>query len=325
MNTKKYLHMFGELAERDEIPRELYDTLVAKIAENGGRMDKRIYKIYLSELEKRRLFDVDGAPYVTKNSAKTDGTYKYRHPGNPFRYIANAFCGVVLKIIGYAAGALLFGVWRVKGKKKLKGLRSYITVSNHIGYLDIVLTRRATGRKKLYVVAAPHNRKMNLGGALLAAACVLPLPSGFRGAKPFADMLQYASDRGAAVHFYPEKSMWIGYKKPRPYKDGAFHYADRLGIPVVPMLYCYGKPKGLRRLLHMPKMSIEIADPIYADASLPPRERRKDLADRAFGSAAGLYESFYGIPLEYETDDTATATETEGAETPDADGQAINV
>ena len=304
MNAKKYLHMFGELAERNEIPRELYDLLVAKIAENGGRMDKRVYKTYLSELEKRGLFDAEGAPFVTKNSAKTDGTYKYRHK-NPLRHIARAVAVTVLKLIGYVAGALLFGVWRVKGRKKLKGLRSYITVSNHIGYLDIVLTRRATGGKKLYVAVAPHNRKMNFGGAILAAAGALPLPSGFRGAKPFADMLEYVSARGAAVHFYPEKSMWIGYKKPRPYKDGAFHYAYKLGVPVVPMLYCYGKPKGLRRLFHMPKMSIEIADPIYADAALSPRERNKDLADRAYRATVELYESFYGIPLEYGSEPTA--------------------
>ena len=303
MNAKKYLHMFGELAERNEIPRDLYDMLVAKIAENGGRMNRRVYDFYLSELEKRGLFDAEGAPYVTKNSAATDGTYKYLHPKNPFRYIARAFCATVLKIIGYAAGALLFGVWRVKDKKKLKGLGAYITVSNHIGYLDVVLTRRATGGKKLYVAVAPHNCKRNLGGAILAASAAIPLPNGFRGVKPFSDMMRYAADHGAAVHFYPEKSMWIGYKKPRPYKDGAFHYADKLDVPVVPVFYCFGKPKGLRKLLRMPKMSIEIADPIYADKSLPPRERRLDLAARATEATAALYEGFYGIPLVYETSD----------------------
>ncbi|MDE6293614.1 MAG: hypothetical protein K2L88_03200, partial [Clostridiales bacterium] len=64
MNTKNYLKMFEGLAENGELPRELYDSLVAKIQERG-KMTKDIYDYYLTELEKRRLFDVDGAPFDT--------------------------------------------------------------------------------------------------------------------------------------------------------------------------------------------------------------------------------------------------------------------
>lgn len=300
MNTKKYLQMFGELADKKEIPLELYGMLVSEIAKDG-RMTKRVYGVYLTELEKRGLFDAEGAPFDTRKSAKTDGTFKYRH-NNIFWHIAHGFCAGVLKIIGYVAGGIGFGVWRVADRKKLKGIPSYIATSNHIGYLDIVLSRRAAGAKRFYAVVAPHNCKRTLGGAILKATAAVPLPSGIRGAKPFSEMLEYAKSKKSVIHIYPEKSMWIGYKKPRPYKDGAFYYADALDLPVVPVLYCYCKPNFLRRTLHLPKIKIRICDPVYADKTLKPRERRKDMNARAFAELKAVYEAHYGIPLEYEND-----------------------
>lgn len=299
MNTKKYLKMFEELADSGEIPRELYDSLVAKIQERG-KMTKSIYDYYLTELEKRRLFDVDGAPFDTNKSAKTDGTYVYKRTKNPFWHISHGFWSTVFKLIGFFGGAVVFGVWHVKGRKKLKKLGPCITTSNHVGFLDAVLTLRATGMQNRYIVAAPHNCKDTVGGKILCAAGEVPLPINFKGMRPFNEMLEYAAERKSAkIHFYAEKSMWIGYKKPRPYKDGAFYYADKLNIPVVPMLYCFKEPKGLRRLLHLPKAVIKIGEPIYVNTELPPRERKADLAQRTYDATAALYEEFYGVPLTY--------------------------
>lgn len=298
MNTKKYLHFFGKLAESGELPRDVYDKVVAEIAKDG-KMTKRVYGIYLDELEKRRLFDVDGSPFTTDKSAKTDGTFVYRRPKNPFWHLAHAFWSVTFRLIGFFGGATVFGVWRVKDRKKLKKLGACITLSNHVGYLDAVLTLRSTGMKRRYIVVAPHNCKRSLGGAILYSAGVIPLPISIKGARPFNDMLHYVAGKKANIHFYAEKSMWIGYKKPRAYKEGAFFYADLLDIPVVPMLYCFKEPRGLRKLLHLPKAVIRIADPLYADKSLPRKDRKRDLAERAAKATQGLYEEFYGKPLEY--------------------------
>lgn len=299
MNTAQYLAMFGKLAEEDKIPRELYDKLTSEIAADGGRMTKRVYKLYLNELEKRRLFDVDGAPFDTKKSAKTDGTYVYKRPKNPFWHIIHAFWATIFKFLGWIGAGIFFGVWRVKDKKKLKKIGACITTSNHVGYLDALLTRRSMGCKKQYIVCAPHNVKYTLGGWILRSATEIPLPINMKGTRMFNEMLEYVAERGAAIHFYPEKSMWIDYEKPRPYKEGAFLYADKLGIPVVPMLYCFKQPRGLRKVLHLHKAVIKIADPIYPDESLSPHERKVDLANRAYAAAVEIYEQFYGVPMTY--------------------------
>lgn len=299
MNTKAYLGLFKYSLDAGELPQDLYDEVVAKV-EAEGKMTKKIYYEYLDELERRRLFDVDGTPFNTKNSAVTDGSYVYKHPKNPIWHIAHGFWSTIFKLLGgYMLGAFGYGVWRVKDRKKLKGIKACVTTSNHVGYVDALLTRRALGMRKQYIVAAPHNCKNDLGGKLLKSATIIPLPSALSGNKPFMEMLEYVRDRGGAIHFYPEKSLWARYTKPRPYKDGAFFYADRLDVPVVPMLYCFHKPRGLRKLLGLAKVTIKIADPIYADKSLPARERKSDMARRAEQAVAKLYEEFYGKPLTY--------------------------
>lgn len=298
MNTKKYKELLQYSLEHGDIPQDLYDRMLAEIARDG-KMNKRIYGLYLSELEARRLFFVDGAPFDTTNSAKTDGTYIYKRTKNPFWHLGFAVIGNGFKVLGGLAAAIGFGVWRVKDRKKLRKLGACVTLSNHVGYLDSLLTRRALGFKRTYAIVAPHNCKNNIGGKIMGVGGCLPLPSSMRGLKPFTEMLEYCKSKKAAIHFYAEQSMWIGYEKPRPYKDGAMLYADKLDLPVVPMFYCFGKARGLRKLLHMPKVTIKIGEPIYADKSLPPNKCVVDLRERAMAETQKLYEEFFGKPLEY--------------------------
>ena len=300
MNTKNYKRLFAEVYEKGEIDKELYDLLLGEI-EVDGKMTKRIYKLYLEELERRRAFDVDGTPFDTRNSAKTDGTYVYMRPKRPFWHFWHAVSATIFKFIGWFGSGVGYGVWRIKDRKKLKKLKHkpFITVSNHVGYIDAVLTRREMGCKKQYIVAAPHNCKNTFGGRVLKSATMIPLPITLSGTKLFNERLEYVRDRNAAIHFYAEKAMWVRYRKPRPYKDGAFVYADKLDVPVVPMLYCFKRARGLRRLFGLAKAVVRIADPIFADKSLPMRERRADLAERSAKAVRELYEDFYGIPLEY--------------------------
>lgn len=305
MNTKAYLKLLEYSLKEGDIPQDLYDSTIAEI-QKDGKMTKRVYSYYINELEKRRLFYADGTPFNPENSAKTDGTYIYKHTKNPFWYIGHAFFSTIFKFLGWIGGGIGYGIWRVKDAKKFKKLGACITLSNHVGYLDALITRRALGCRKQYIIAAPHNCKPTVGGAVLRAATVLPLPISFAGARPFNEMLEYVAKRKAAIHFYAEQSLWLHYRKPRPYKEGAFIYADRLDIPVVPMLYCFPEPKGLRKLFGMPKVVVRIADPLYVDRSLAPAKRKKDLCDRAYAAAVALYEDFYGVPMKYIDNDEPT-------------------
>ena len=298
MNTKKYKKLLEYSLGNGDIPQELYDAALAEI-ERDGKMTKRVYNWYLNELESRRLFHVPTVPFTTEGSAKTDGTYVYKRTKNPFWHLGFAAVGGGFMLASRIAAAIGYGIWRIKDRKKLKGLGACVTLSNHIGMLDCIISRRAIGFKRAYAIVAPFNCKNNVGGKLLGVGGCLPLPTSMRGIKPFTEMLEYAKSKKAAIHFYAEQSMWVGYQKPRPYKDGAMLYANKLNLPVVPMFYCFGKARGLRKLFGMPKIVVKIGDPIYADETLPPSARIKDLCERAMAATRQLYEEFYGKPLEY--------------------------
>lgn len=290
--------MLEKLAATGEIPQTLCDKINVEL-DKSGKLTKPIYGGYLRELEKLGLFDVQSVPFDAANSAKTDGTYVYKRPKNPFWHLAHWFWSALFKLIGFVAAGIVFGVWRVRDRRKIKKIGACITTSNHVGYLDAVLTRRALGARRQHIVVAPYNCKYTVGGAILRSATVLPLPINLSGTRAFNDMLRYATKRGAAIHFYPEKSMWVNYKKPRPHKEGAAMYAEMLGVPIVPMLYCFETPRGLRRLLHLKKAVIKIGEPQYVDTELAPRKRRHELATRVYNETKRLYEEFYGVKLEY--------------------------
>ncbi len=323
MRTKKYKKWLATLVEKNAVPQELYYKMLGEI-ERDGKMTKRVFRLFMTELERRRLFDVPVVPYSENGSARTDGRFKYRHK-NPFWIMWHAFARGVAKLCGILGGGIGYGVWRVKDAKKLKGIGACITVSNHIGYLDPLLTMRSLLGRRRYIVVAPYNCKRNLGGFLLKGACELPLPVSFNGTRAFSDALAFAARKKSAIHMYAEQAMWPHYKKPRPLKDGAFVYADKLDIPIVPMHYCFGKARGLRKLLHMPKVTIRIGEPIYADKSLAPRLRATDLRARTEAAIAQMYEDFYGMPLEYEPNFDGGLAEAEVAATADCAEENVSV
>lgn len=301
MNTKAYKLHYKRLLDEGKIPAEFYDNLMAAIAEKGKMTHEIFNKNILEELERYRLFDVPAVPYSDKNSAKTDGTYVYLHRKNPFWYINHAILSTVFKFIGWLGSGLVYGLWHFPRKlaKKFKGVGACFTTSNHVGYVDAVLTRRALGVKKQNIIAAPFNCKNDVGGAILRTATMLPLPSSLGGTHAFLEALEYYKEKGSAMHFYAESCMWARYRKPRPYKKGVYYYAVKLNVPIVPMFYGFKDTKGLRKLLGLAKAKIMVGDPIYPDETLPKLKRQADMAERVERATREMYESFYGVPLEY--------------------------
>ena len=315
MSTEKYKKFFKRLYDDGQIPEDLYIRLQAEIVKDG-KMTKRVYGVFLKELERRRMFDVDGTPYDTKNSAVTDGNYPFlRKQTAVGKFFHAIWIGFVKVMCGLLCG-IYYGAWRVRGKEHFKGLKGCITTSNHIDYLDTCLTVRVTGSKKFCVIIAPHNCKNDFFGWAYKKTGAVPLQSAPSGFKPFCEALESERDRGAAIHFYAEQSMWHFYDKPRPYKDGAFFYADKLDIPVVPVLYCVREPKGLRKLLHLPKITMAAGEPQYVNRDIPGRLRKAELCERVERETARLYEDITGKKAEYlpcvpefiETDNTNKAT-----------------
>ena len=108
--------------------------------------------------------------------------------------------------------------------------------------------------------------------------------------------------RGDFVLVYPEQSMWWNYRKPKPLKSGAYYFAARNGLPVVP---CFITMSDSDRTdssgFPIQEYTIHISKPIYPDPEQNVRENTRRMLDENFEVWKNIYETVYGIPLEYKT------------------------
>ena len=104
------------------------------------------------------------------------------------------------------------------------------------------------------------------------------------------------------ILIYPEQSMWWNYKKPKPLKDGAFKFAVRNDVPVLPIFITMEDSSIIQDDgFPVQKYTINIEKPIYPDKNLNKKQNINMMRDKNFDVWKNIYENFYDIPLEYET------------------------
>ena len=104
--------------------------------------------------------------------------------------------------------------------------------------------------------------------------------------------------------------MWWNYRKPRPLTVGAFKFAAENKVPVLPMFITMEDsdkigPDGFP----IQKYTLNIMPAIYPDKEKTVKENMVLLRDKNYAAWKDCYESFYGIPLVYETEDEAFKSE----------------
>ena len=112
-------------------------------------------------------------------------------------------------------------------------------------------------------------------------------------------------NNGKTVHFYPEGSLWLYYDKIRHFKNGAFDFAVRNNVPIIPMVFKFDKQKKISNLIK-PKtiITLEILKPVYPnkligkkDAILQLKEDVKQKTNETLGADLILSPHFSGCKL----------------------------
>ena len=95
--------------------------------------------------------------------------------------------------------------------------------------------------------------------------------------------------------------MWWNYKKPRPFKAGAFKMAHRAGVPVLPMLITMqdDETRVDENGYPVQRHTLHILPPIYPDTTLSEKESAEKMKDEAYALCKAKYEEVYGVPLTY--------------------------
>ena len=130
----------------------------------------------------------------------------------------------------------------------------------------------------------------------------LPLSSNRKTMECFLNAVNTVLQKGNLVLVYPEQSMWWNYKKPRPLKPGAFRFAVKNNVPVVPCFVTMQDsdildPDGF----FVQEYTIHISKPLYPNSELSKGEQIQDLLNQNYNLWKDIYEKTYGKKLEYTT------------------------
>ena len=222
----------------------------------------------------------------SKFHLQLDENYDYMPHGVWFR-IKRALIAVFLHLIVFPLTHLTHGL-RIYGRENLRKHRKEfkngaITISNHVFMWDYLCVLKAIRPHISYFPAWKVNFESGfhpymriLGG--------MPIPEGdIHAMVAFKKGMDEVVQSGRWLHVFPEGSLWCFYPDIRPLKPAVFSYAVKYHKPLIPISMSFRPRKGFRKLFGKgPFVDLHIAEPLYADPSLPPRKAMEELRARAY-------------------------------------------
>lgn len=190
----------------------------------------------------------------------------------------------------------------VTGEENLSVLQSGAVITcNHFSPLDnyaiFHCIRKYLPKKYLYKVIREGNYTgfPGLYGFFFRHCNTLPLSSNRRTMMNFSKAIHTLLKNGETVLIYPEQEMWWNYKKPRPFKVGAFKIAHKAGVPVLPTFITMVDDDRLDADGYpLQRYTLHVMPAICPEGLTP-----EEMSERAYEACKRKYEEVYGIPLVY--------------------------
>ena len=212
----------------------------------------------------------------------------------------------------------------VEGGENLRLLKDTgaVITCNHFGIPDNYILyhciQNSLKKKRLYKVIREGNYTGfgGLFGFLFRNCNTLPLSSNRRTMVNFMSAADTLLRRGEAVLIYPEQGMWWNYRKPRPFKIGAFKIAVRAGVPVLPTFVTMkdDETKLDEHNYPLQHYTLHVMPPVYPDKTLSEKQAAEKMKEDTFALYKAKYEEVYGVPLAYFEEESAEETKTGGNE-----------
>lgn len=177
----------------------------------------------------------------------------------------------------------LFGL-KIVGKENLENVEGgKVTVSNHVHPMDCTMVGLANCPQKTFYTSLETNFKIPIVRKIIKLLNTVPIPQNIKYTKNFMDSIDSLLKQGKTVHFYPEGSLWPHYDKIRHFKNGAFDFAVRNNVPIVPMVIKFNKGKKINNFIKTRNsITLVIKKPIYPNVFLSRKEAIVDLKNRTY-------------------------------------------
>ena len=194
----------------------------------------------------------------------------------------------------------------VEGEENLAGIDgAAIITSNHFSIFENIAVKevadRVKGKHRFYrVIKGLNFFQPGWVGFLMKNCDTLPLSKNLKTLRLFESALEKILQDGGLVLVYPEQAMWWNYRKPRPPKAGAYHYAAKFDVPIIPCFVTmedtdvpdgYGFPKQ--------KYTIHVMPPLYPDPQKTNRENERAMQAENYRLCLEKYREVYGEECKY--------------------------
>ena len=190
----------------------------------------------------------------------------------------------------------------VVGEENLKEIRGgAIITSNHFSIYENLAVKevadRVPGKHRFYrVIKGLNYFQPGWIGFLMKNCDTLPLSKNLKTLRLFEAALEKLLADDALVLVYPEQAMWWNYRKPRPPKAGAYHYAAKFNVPIIPVFVTMEDTDALdEHNFPKQKYTIHIMPPMYPDPEKRVRENERAMQAQNYALCRAKYREVYGV------------------------------
>jgi 1-acyl-sn-glycerol-3-phosphate acyltransferase len=186
-----------------------------------------------------------------------------------------------------------FGL-KIEGKEHLKKNKKQfengaITISNHTLRWDFLCVLQAIRPKRAYVIVWQHLLR---GKDHRAVRTIRGIPLAETRATTLAFMreLDELHENKKWIHVFPESANWHYFQPIRPFKSGAFSFAYRYHVPIIPMAISYREATGIYKLWSkkFPLLTLRIGEALYPDYSIDRKSAINKLLEESHKSMCAL-------------------------------------
>lgn len=192
----------------------------------------------------------------------------------------------LLYLIAYPILFLLTKIWmglKIEGRENLNKVGDeYITVANHINMIDCAMIALSIFPRIPYFLTLQSNLEIPVIKYIVMLLRGIPIPRNKSGKEKMVNTIDGLLKKGEIVGIYPEGHLIPYYDGIREFKNGAFNFAVRNQVPILPIVFTYREPEGIMRLIkRKPFITLTILEPEYPKPEIN-KENVQELKDRVY-------------------------------------------
>lgn len=244
----------------------------------------------MKEYALNNLEELEENEHIIKNweplEFNIDEKYEYVPNGKIFSIFSNIlYYGIAFPILKIVT-KVIYDL-KIEGKENIRAFKEgAISISNHVLFLDCAMVGLACGQKRIYYSTLEDNFKIPFVRKLIKYLRAMPIPKKIENKKKFLEEIEKLLKNNNVVHFYPEAALYPYCTKLRNFKNGAFEIAIKNKVPIVPMIFTFREPKGLRKILKRKKdVTLTVLKPVRL------LEDNGSIKERAMKLKNEVYES----------------------------------